>query len=274
MRAFVRDLRRVRSSESGITIVEAMIAAAILLVVLLGGFLALESASSATKTAERQAIAASVGEREIERLLNLNWNQLVHCAGPPHAADPIAVQGGVAENPLHYVVEGTQTRFQILDNYRVAGSPVLAGTPANGEEIVRPSDSCPSGAMAANASPDNTAVPFSSGGVTGSVYRFITWRQDTCPPVLVDELEGLVNQVSGLISGILGLLNSITSAIDVQLNPFCLGTVKDSKRITVAVVVDGAGDFGPRKPTWMSTIHTNPSGGLIIGGDGTFSFSG
>ena len=274
MKRCAPDLRRLRHSESGITIVEAMIAAAILLVVLLGGFLALDSASSATKTAERQAIAASVGEREIERLLNLNWNQLVHCAGPPHAADPIAVQGGVAENPLHYVVEGTPTRFKILDNYRVASGPVLAGTPANGEEIVRPSGSCPNGAMAANASPDQTAVPFSSGGVTGSIYRFVTWRQDTCAPVVVDQLEGLINQVSGLISGILGLLNSITSAIDTQLNPFCLGTVKDSKRITVAVVVDGAGDFGPRKPTWLSTIHTNPSGGLIIGGNGTFSFSG
>lgn len=274
MRAWARERRRLLAAEAGITIVEATIAAAILLVVLLGGFLALDSASSATKTAERQAIAASVGEREIERLLNLEWNQLVHCAGPNHAADPVAVQGGVAENPLHYVQDGTPTRFQIRANYRVANSPALAGTPAAGEEIVRPTSSCPAGAMSANASPDQTWVPFSSGGVTGRVYRFVTWRQDSCPPQLVDQLEGLVSAVSGLISGVLSLVNGLLSSIDTSLNPWCLGTTKDSKRITVAVVVDKTSGMGPRKPTWLSTIHTSPSAGLIIGGNGTFNFSG
>lgn len=274
MKRWARELRRLPAAESGITIVEAIIAASILIVVLLGGFLALESASSATKTAERQAVAASVGEREIERLLNLNWNQLVHCTGGPvHVSDPVAVQGGLAENPLHYVVDGTPTRFRVLADYRRADSAPLAGTPAAGEEIVRPpsAGSCPDGAMAADDS--QTAVSFSSGGVTGRIYRFVTWRQDSCPPQLVDELEGLVNAVTGLVSGILGLVNGLLTAIDTNLNPLCLGTAKDSKRITVAVVVDDA-RAGPHKPTWLSTVHTAPGAGLIIGGNGQFDFSG
>ena len=254
------DLR----GESGVTIVEATIAASILLVVLLAGFLALESAQSATKGAERQAIAASIGEREIEELTNRPWSQLVHCPPlPSQQVDPLAAQGQVPENPRHYVQDGgLEPRFRVLADYRSATSGPLDGTPSNGEKLVAGSGgSCNGVSVGPEA--------FDSGEVSGSIYRFVTWRDDTCPPQVPAQLQDLVNLAAGLLGG---LLNSLLGVVGTQTNLFCAAS-NDSKRITVAVVLDDASGSGPYKPTWLSTIHTNPTNsGLILGATGQYNF--
>jgi hypothetical protein len=243
--------------------VEATIAASILLVVLLAGFLALDSAQSATKGAERQAIAASVGEREIERLTNLPWNRLAHCTAPTQQVDPLAAQGKLPENPRHYIVNGTPHRFRVLSNYRNVSSGPLTGTPSAGEPLVI------DGALSCASDVDAGPVSFSSGGVTGSTYRFITWRDDTCPPQVPAQLQDLVNLAAGLLGG---LLNSLLGVVGTQTNLFCSAS-NDSKRITVAVVLDDVSGSGPYKPTWLSTIHTNPTNsGLILGATGQYNF--
>lgn len=242
---------------------EATIASAILLIALLAGFLALESASNATKGAERQAIAASVGEREIESLLTKSWDQLANCPAPSHVEDPLAAQGKVPENPLHYVVDGTPQRLRVLSNYRVAGSSALTGTPAAGEELVV--GPCVAGAI------DPGPTSFNSGGVTGKVYRFVSWRGDACPPAVPARLKGILSGATGLVDGLLTRINDRLDRLGVNVNAFC-STGKDSKRLTVAVVVDSAGDLGPLKPTWISTIQPNPAGGLIVDTGGRFDF--
>lgn len=254
------DLR----GERGITIVEATIASSILLIALLAGFLALDSAQSATKGAERQAIAASVGEREIESLTSLPWERLAHCSSPNQQVDPLAAQGQVPENPMHYVANTSPRRFRILDNYRRSGSGPLAGTPPDGEPLVVNTGLSCDNAVAVGP------VPFTSGAVSGNAYRFITWRDDTCPPQVPEALQDLVNLASGLLGS---LLNTLLGVIDTQTNLFCAAS-NDSKRITVAVVMDDVPGSGPYKPTWLSTIHANlANNGLILGEtDGRFDF--
>lgn len=251
------DLR----AEDGITIVEAMIAAAILLVVLLAGFLAMESSSNATKSAERQAIAAAAGERELDRLAGLPYAQIVHCTAPAHDPSAGAPAGQVPRNPAHHVVNGTPRRFNILADYRKPGSAALAGT-SGGEVLAVRSTNC------ALTAPD---TPFSSGGVTGTVWRYVTIRRDSCPP----SLPSLTAPLNGLLTGTLqiltSVLNSITASIGAGVNIFC-SAPQDSKRITVAVVVDKASTLGPRNPMWMSTIVTSESAGLVLDESGQLDF--
>jgi hypothetical protein len=249
------DLR----GEEGITIVEAIIAASVLLIAMLGGFLAIESASSATKGAERQAIAAAVGEREIEELAGLPFAQIAHCNNsnvPAHNQDPGAPAGQVPENPGYYVMNTIPRRFQVLSDYRKAGSPELPGT-EGGELLAITSSNC------AVTSPQKS---FSSGGVTGTVWRFVTYREDSCPPNLTSltgPLNGLVSGALNTASGLLAGLTGANGAIPLGVNLFC-GQPRDSKRITVAVVVDEASTLGPHKPTWLSTIVTNERDGLLL----------
>lgn len=247
-------------SEAGITIVEAVVAATILLIGLLAGFLALESASSAGKTAERQAIAAAVAERQIERLLAMSWTHLAHCATPQQSAD--------SGDPLHQVQPGSPTRFAVLQDYRDPALGPLTGTPAEGEVLVvqdpetAPCDASRTDAVFAGP------IPFVSGSTTGSYYRFVSWRDDTCVASLPDDLENLLDSLTNLVTG---LLSELQDRVKTGVNAFCIQP-RDSKRLTVAVVVDAASDYGPHAPTWVSTIETNPDDGLIIDSHGRFDF--
>ena len=242
------------------TIVEAIVAATILLVALLAAFLALDSASSAGKTAERQAIAAGVAEEQLERMLAMSWSELVHCSTPPTSS--------VARHPLSYVQTGSPTRFRVMQDYRRPELGVLGGTPSGGEQLVvsasSPCDATRNDAVYAGP------IPFTSGPVSGSYYRFITWRDDTCLPNLPGDLENLLDGITGLVSG---LLTSIQSRIGTGVNAFCLAP-NDAKRVSVAVVLDDAGDYGPANPTWVSTVQTNGADGLIIDTNTRFTFDG
>lgn len=253
------DRQRLRS-EAGITIVEVIVAATVLLIGLLAGFLALDSASSAGKTAERQAIAAAVAERQIERLLAMSWSELAHCKTPEPSADP--------DSPLHQVQTGAPARFKVLQDYRTPSLGTLAETPAEGEELVlQDPQTAPCDADRTDAVFEGP-IPFSSGTAAGAYYRFVTWRDDTCVAGFPDALETLLDGITGLVTG---LLEEIQGRVNTGVNAFCLQP-RDSKRLTVAVVLGAAADYGPHKPTWVSTIQTNAQDGLIIDSDGRFDF--
>lgn len=237
-------------------------AASILLIGVLAGFLALDSATSAAKTAERQAVAAAVGEQHIERVLAMSWTQLAHCRTPVASADPDA--------PPYYVQPGSTTRFRVMEDYRRPSLGTLAGTPAAGEVLVIQSPTttpCDAGRRDAVF---EGPIPFTSGTTTGTVYRFVTWRDDTCVASLPNDLAGLLDGLTNLIAG---LLTQLQDRLRTGVNAFCLQP-QDSKRVTVAVVLDDAGDYGPHRPTWVSTIQTNPQDGLIIDSNGRFDFQG
>lgn len=248
--------------ERGITIVEAIIAASILLIGLISGFLSLESAQSAAKTAERQAVAAAEAERQIEKLQAKSWDDLVMCSAPTQNVNPGAPPGHVPENPDFYVQGGNPVRFKVLANYREPNSGPLAGTPNNGEEIVVPSGAAPAGCV------PPSPVSFTSGTTSGTYYRYVTWRDDTCVVGLPANLGNLVANLTSVVSS---LVNSIGNQVNTNLNVFC-ATTRDAKRITVAVVLDDASDYGPHKPTWISTIQTNVDDGLIINVESRFDF--
>lgn len=249
-------------SEGGITIVETVVAATILLGGMMAGFLAMDASSSATKTAERQAQAASVAERAIEQMQAMDWDQLELCETPAMNSDPGSTTGAV-ENPDYYVKTGN--RFFISADYRDRNSAALGGSPASGEPLVIDDTNC---AATATTAVYPGPVQFSSGGVTGEYWRFITWKDDTCDASLPGTLVGIVPWLFSVVDG---LLNFLTGQLPDDVDAAC-ATVQDSKRITVAVVVDEIGDYGPRKPIWFSALVPDINGGPILTAPGLYQF--
>ena len=85
-------------------------------------------------------------------------------------------------------------------------------------------------------------------GVSGSIYRFVTWRAQDCP--LLD------NRVSERVATTLGVT---TADVNVRVGDLCSGT-DDTKRVTIVAVADqDHSSGGPRQPVRLSTLVTDPS---------------
>jgi len=120
------------------------------------------------------------------------------------------------------------------------------GSPAEGEAVV------PGGVVAPGPE------PFAVEGMTGKVYRYVTWRAQDCP---------LVNtRISTRVANELGVAQADVSA---RLGDMCPGTT-DTKRITVVVVPDSTPETGgPFKPIRLASMFVDPSGGVADDPTGT-----
>lgn len=146
--------------EAGFTIVEALVA---LLIVSLGAMATFGLLSSAIRNAQRvqaSQVALEYAEQELELLRSLEDKDLALKATPPPSSDP--------NNPNFRVTsKGTfaLTR-QPVGAYR---NMVVLGDPVEGGGHI----------LTGTVSPGPT--PFTSGDVSGKIYRYIVWRNDeTC----------------------------------------------------------------------------------------------
>lgn len=89
-------LRRLRRDERGISIVEATGAATILLVGVLGTFLALDGASRHATVSERKEVAVHRAELELERVRALTYDQVGLTAAPGAPAGTDDPRSGVS----------------------------------------------------------------------------------------------------------------------------------------------------------------------------------
>ena len=149
-----------------------MIAALILAGAVLGTVASLDSSRRLTTTAESEAVAATVGERELERVSALPYAQQAMAATP--------ATSGVPTNPGYYV----QTTASA--SCPASANPVAppcyqwdqtgAASALNTEPLV---------IDAANADPTanpqtwSAPAPNGGGRLSGSVYRYVTWAHDT-----------------------------------------------------------------------------------------------
>ena len=145
MPRFSRALR----SESGMTIVELMVAAMICVVGLLATVAVLDQSRKVGDEAEARETIAHQADRELERLIGLSWATLAHPV--PGPAGPT----GTAPDPASYVVSTTPRtyRFDRKDESRAETLVVLAG-----------------GLVA------NVATDFTDGQnrLSGKVHRYVT----------------------------------------------------------------------------------------------------
>lgn len=150
-------MRLPMNKEDGFTIVEVLIAALILVAGAAATFSVLASATVDNQRAKAAQVALDKAEQEMEYLRSLTDEELALTAAPGHSSEE--------ENPDYRVSNG---------KFAIQRSPV-----AEYKELVvnggvrYPNETIEHGAV----SPGPTS--FTSGDVSGKVYRYIVWRNDT-----------------------------------------------------------------------------------------------
>lgn len=146
--------------EAGLTIVEVVVAALVLTMGALATFGLLGAATKNTQRAKATQVALNRAQQEIETLRSLKNEQLALTATPGHSSSPL--------NPGYRVSNGT---------FATVREP-----PSNYEDMVVNGGSLYGGGFIAGGIVSPGPVSFSSGGVSGKIYRYIIWRDDaSCP---------------------------------------------------------------------------------------------
>jgi type II secretory pathway pseudopilin PulG len=154
------SVERIRD-QRGLTIVEVIIAALILALGAMATFGVLGAATKNTQRAKATQVALDRAQQELEAMRSLPNKALALTTTPQHANSPL--------NP----------------NYRVSGNEfATVRTPEGGKAIMvvneRP---LYGGGFVAGGTVIPGPVSFTSGDVSGKIYRYVVWRDDVnCPP--------------------------------------------------------------------------------------------
>jgi prepilin-type N-terminal cleavage/methylation domain-containing protein len=166
--------RRLRN-QHGFTMVELLIALALISMGMVAVLSSLDQASDRTLGAQAQEQTISYGQREIERLRTYPYDQLGLSSLPAASGDGLQVGDGQTNNPKNpnYYVSGS--RFLIKSDYGDKTSGTPPGVSASGELMV----------AGGTVSPGPETVDV--GAIKVKAYRYVTWRDDpgcpaaTCP---------------------------------------------------------------------------------------------
>jgi type II secretory pathway pseudopilin PulG len=153
-------MRRMTAREDGITIIEVLVAALVLVMGAFATFGVLRAATINTQRAKASQVALDRAQQEMEKLRSLSSKELALTATPSSTTDTL--------NPDHRVsnAEFAVIREPVSEYHRlvVNGGELYGGGAVEGGVV----------------NPGPTA--FTSGDVTGKVYRYVVWRNDTsCP---------------------------------------------------------------------------------------------
>jgi type II secretory pathway pseudopilin PulG len=161
-------MRLTFDKQDGFTIIEVLIAALILVLGAIATFGVLASATVSTQRAKATQVALDRAQQELEALRSLDDGELALTSTPPHSNE--------VESPNYRVLSGS-------GKFALKGGSV----PSEYKELVEngdvryPDETVEHGIV----SPGPTS--FTSGDVSGKIYRYIVWRNDascaaeTCP---------------------------------------------------------------------------------------------
>jgi hypothetical protein len=229
-----------------------IVAMAVLVAGVLGTLGILDAARSTAASAQRTSAADAVAQREIEAMRALPYAALYDCALPAPSPDP--------KDPRHYVTAAGALLVQ--QDYRGTTGAVLTGVPPTGEPFW-------SGTCTATAGVDPGPSAFTSGGVRGRVYRFVTAEGVPCSSGLSAGLTSGESGATGVDveAGTVGLAltTSLSTTLSGRVSLFCQPGATEGKRLTVAVALDGApiGAPGPHRPVYLSTLVADPAAGPL-----------
>ena len=155
MRRLLRKALSAARDETGLTMIEVMVAT---IVLVLGAMATFGILTAATKNAQRAKATQTVlhlAQEEMERMRSLPYNKLAINEVPPASSNPL--------NP----------------NSRIVGSSFALQKSPQGELESLVVD--PKKEGVSSESPFNVGSP-EGGGVSGTVYRYVVWRNDdSCP---------------------------------------------------------------------------------------------
>jgi hypothetical protein len=234
--------------------IEALVAA----VILLGGgaatLVAFDSITRASHTSEREAEAVGIAEKELERIAGKPYAQIVNCSTPPAGT-------GRSDDPQSWV-QGNQ--FFVARNFRPTGSyaapPPTNLSAANRLALEPFVVSNVAGCIPPQEDASSAGVQSSSKIDHTKLYRFVSSQPGLCASNLSTTVTGSLSS-SSLIATAQASLSATTGA---DLTALC-NTIQTqgAKRITVAVVLNQMSNgAGLKYPVYVSTVVLDPNAAL------------
>ena len=175
--------RRLAGGQEGMTMIEVMVAALILVIGSLAVLSLVGASAHNSYRAEQSQVVSNRLQQEMEKIQQLSYDQVALTGLPPDSSDPHVPSWRVSGTSFSVTQDGTQLRSLVY----------------NGSSLY------PSGTVSGGAV-DPTPTHFTSGDVSGTIYRFVVWENDP----------------SCVIGGI----------------DYCPGS-QDLKRVIVAILLDG-----------------------------------
>jgi len=235
-------------------LVEAMIAAAILLGGGAATLVAYDSTTRASHTAEREAEAVAIAEKELERIVAEPYAQIADCVTP-------AAGTGRSDDPSSWV-QGTQ--FFVPRNFRPTGAyatPPPANLGASNRVALEPFVVSPAAGCVEPVEDASAAgVAADSKMAHTKLVRFISSTGAQCASNLAATVSGSL--ASGTLVGT--VQSTVTSTASADVGALCAAMgAQQAKRVTVAVVLSRlANDAGLKYPVYVSTLIPNPDAAL------------
>jgi prepilin-type N-terminal cleavage/methylation domain-containing protein len=197
--------RRVNEAQGGFTLIEVVVATLVLAMGVIGTVALFTSSKNSSLVAQRHEVAIAQAHKEMEALRKKTYAQLGLTSAPSTTnrlqSDP---------DKLGYYTSGSTTD--------TSSFTVRSGSPGVTERLVL-LDSEAAGSV------DPNPTTFNTGAITGKVYRYVTWRPESCG-----------TNTSG--------------------QPLCPGN-RQTKRLIVAVTIDPNGRTSLSKPVWVGTVVTD-----------------
>jgi prepilin-type N-terminal cleavage/methylation domain-containing protein len=181
-------------AEHGFTLVEVLAACALISIGVAATLKIFGVTDRSMLRSQHSEVAVQQAQAELDRMRTLPYGELALTAPPSQSADPR--DPGVR-------VDGTALRI------RPDLSEDLVLTPAAGE-VAR-----------IDPAPQAFAVGLGEATITGHIYRYVTWRNESCPFALCDGAQ-------------------------------------NTKRLTVAALLDPEPTGERRMPLWFSTVVADP----------------
>ena len=220
-RAVTAAFTRLRDEQRGMTLVEAMVAAMLLMIGIVPTVKVFDDSRDQNATGERHEIALLQAEQALEEMRGLPYDRLLMNAG---ASDPgggrvtaggttFQVRSDLAEPLVYYSTEGVQV----------------------GNAWVRPVSQVTTGSEDAP--------------VDMTIYRFVTWRDEECSvadlshlglslPTAIDGLQAQLSSLSTVISSLLTKLTGSKTALSnlqTRLNALTASVATYESQLATAV---------------------------------------
>lgn len=200
--------RRLRQEE-GISLIEALVAALLAALVTLAVLAAFDTSRRASFRAEQSQVAGDRAQQELESMRRLSYGEIALTSQPTGSADPADPRSRISGTTFALAENGTSPAELAVD-----GGPLVGGGTIEDAAI------------------DPGPTPFSSGDVSGSIYRFVVWQDDpSC-------------NTAGVCDG-----------------------EQDLKRIIVVVSLDATGVGGTRAYTEVQSDIVDPSDTVFTDND-------
>lgn len=151
-------MTRPRTREAGFTIIEVVVATLVLTLGALATFGLLSSARKNTERAKATQVALDLAQQELEALRYLTSEERAMTATPQHSENPLSP---------NYRVNDAKGEFALTRE-----------PPGDYEELVVKGRPLYGGGVVSGGAIDPGPTPFTSGDVSGDVYRYVVWRND------------------------------------------------------------------------------------------------